>query len=274
MPGQTFSDPHTGQAVVTLSWDMAERAVDVEASGTLLTRVSDIGTLRQAGMRGQTPLGESLSIRTLSPTGSLNFEVTRNGMLLDAGHVNFGVSGPRIDAPAAAMDTQKTAAREDGISLDDKGRLRQHGRLIDERRVRSDTIQRVDNQAISSGRTFLLVWSLIQTFGILFLMFLGFSGAKQDPSRPSGGVGLAIFTGVFLLIIITIAVAPWWIAFGLTFLKKNPGIGFHMARVLFWLTLIFSPIIGWAILYFAHKSMSKAIEASVVVRENAQLMGG
>ncbi len=272
MPGQTFSDPYTGQAVVTLSWDMAERAVDVDASGTLLTRVTDINTLRQAGMRGQTPLGESLSIRTLSPTGSLNFEVTRNGTLLDAGHVNFGVSGPRIDAPAAAMDTMKAAPRDDGFSLDDKGRLRQNGRLIDERKTRSETVRKVDNQAIFGGRTFLLIWSSVQTAGFLLGLVLALSRGKSDPASPSGGIGLAIFTGVFMLIVFMIAVAPWWIAYGLTFLKSNPGIGFHIGRVLFWLTLAFSPIIGWAILYFAHKSMTRAIEASIVVKENARLV--
>lgn len=288
MPGQVFSDPVTGQQVVTLSWDMAQRAVDVDAGGTLLTRVTDMNTLKQAGMQGQTPLGEFLNIKTVNDPAGLCFEVRRNGHLLEASHVNFGMAGPRLDEFVEALGEQREARRSDGLAFDDKGRLRRNGVVLKDVDLGVAQVKmKVDPRAFSAARWWLGIFALVQT------VFVGIPAISLLFTRE-GPVSVLILT-ILAVALITVFVAPWWVAFGLSFSKENGVIGFHIGRVLIWLiflppiigliylmsaigfqvfamVILGSPFLVYGVLfYYSNKALGRAIESARNLKRNIEI---
>jgi hypothetical protein len=292
MPGQNFLDPYTGQVVVSLSWDMGERAVDVDAGGTLLTRVTDIAGLKEAGMQGQTPHGEFLSIRSVPGASGLRFEVTKNDIHLEAGHVNFGIAGPRLDAPAAALNSMHTTARPDGLAFDKKGRLTQGGKVIDTRALGGDKVQKVDKGSLTSGRLWIGIFAVLNTLPFLFfagVFLLAAKQAGQDNNLSVAGLAIGIWIFAFVA---ALFLSPWWVSFGLTFHKTRPSMGFRMGLGVFWISyllplglaisslshahagLVAYAGLGFAMMpftgltYLAHRSLTKSIAAADAIRHN------
>ncbi len=288
MPGQVFSDPVTGQQVVTLSWDMAQRAVDVDAGGTLLTRVTDIATLKQSGMQGQTALGEFLSVKVVDDPASLRFEVSRNGHPLDASHVNFGMAGPRLDGYVDALNGQREAQRSDGLAFDEHGRLRRNGVVLkDEDLGVAKVKMKVDPGAFTAARWWVGVFAVIQT------LFVGLPALSILFSSDERGSRL-VFT-IISFALITLFVVPWWVAFGLSFSRENGVVGYHIGRVLVWLLLVpplvlltyliltvgfnavvvlslgIPLIIYGALFYYSNKALGRAIESARNRKRNIEI---
>lgn len=270
MPGQTFTHPTTGEVIATLSWDMGQRAVDVDAGGTLLTRVTDIETLKVAGMQGQTPRGDHLWIRPLTIAAGLQFDVECNGLLLAASHVNFGMQGPVLDAPAAALDGMKTAPRADGLSFDDRGRLMRNGKVLDDHLLGLMAAeQRVDTDALKSGRTWILWLAVLQTVQAIVVACIIVVGGVF-PSREVGAEQdrWPLWLTLLGFGVVALMIVPIWSAFALTYRKANPATGFRIMLVMIWLAWLPLPPIGWFLLYFGHKAMARAIAAANVAQGN------
>ncbi len=255
MPGQTFSDPISGQRVVTLTWDIAERALDVDAGGTLLTRVTDIATLSTSGMEGYTASGEHLRVRRQPGASGFDFYVQRNGETLTASFVNFGMAGPSLEGPAMAMDHQKVAPRADGLAFDEQGRLRQHGKIVDQSSLTKSPGQQKDAvQAIDHGRKWVL--------GLIGLnaLFSLFGTALFATVLKAEAFPVAVM-GIIFLIVFAIYSIPLVLSY---FLVKGPQpkkSGFLLAQIFLWLTYVGSPLLGWFIIYKAHKALGGARQA-------------
>jgi hypothetical protein len=270
MPGQTFTNPTTGEVIATLSWDMGQRAVDVDAGGTLLTRVTDIETLKLVGMQGQTPRGDHLSIRPVNSASGMQFNVECNGVLLAASHVNFGMQGPILGGPAMALESHKIARRADGLAFDDRGRLLKDGKVLDDHLLGlMASRQRVDDDAISRGRTWIMWLAILQTFGALLLLGVVVLGNQMSDERisdvPDETRIILLLALIFLAVFMVI---PLWLSFGLTYRKSNPGTGFRITLVLMWINWLPAPPVGWFLLYFGHKAMARAIEESNLAQGN------
>ena len=236
MPEQKFSDPVTGSEVVVVSWDMGMRAVDIAFGGTLLTQVTDLGPLRETGMQGAAPDGSRLVVRLTRGENGEVFTVERSGVQLTGGHVNFAAAGPRI-GDAVMAGVRSVTPRTDGVGLDAHGRLVVNGQVIDERAAGLATEAPIAKGAIESGRTWLLVISILNTVGLALagLAMLALSALHHKVADTLGKVGttgvtsdgrvidpnaaatvkagmgiLAVVFAIFLVIAVVIAVA-WWV---------------------------------------------------------------
>lgn len=236
VPEQKFSDPVSGSEVVVVSWDMGMRAVDIAFGGTLLTQVTDLGPLRETGMQGAAPDGSRLVVRLARGENGEVFTVERSGVQLVGGHVNFAAAGPRI-GEAVMAGVRSVTPRADGVGLDAHGRLVVNGQVIDERAAGLASEAPVAKSAIESGRTWLLVFAILNTVGLALmgLATLALSALHHKVANTLGsvrttgvtsdgrpidadtvatvkaGLGiLAIVLAVFVVTMLVIAVA-WWV---------------------------------------------------------------
>lgn len=167
MPEQKFSDPITGTELVSVHWDFGLTSVDVAFGGSLLTKISDIDQLRSTGLAGATPDGGMLLIKL--GFGD-KFEVFRNGQELNAADVNVFGHSP---TPSG------TALGDAKLSLDAAGRLTSNGKRVDEHAMgmlaSSGRGAASAASAVSSGRGWLLFFSIVQTLVALLFGYLTFA---------------------------------------------------------------------------------------------------